>query len=809
MAAISPHLDLPDDAFRTPETGLTAAEIAERRAEGRTNEVEERTSRTVGEIVRANVLTRFNAMLGVIAVGVLATGRLGDAMFVFVLVINSLTGIVQEVRAKRTLDRLAMLHAPTATVIRDGEVQEIPIAEVVVDDLIELTSGDQVPADGELSVSEGVEIDESNLTGESDPVPKAVGDVVMSGTAVVAGRGYFQARGVGEDAYARKIAAEVKAFKRAHSEIEHSINTILRYITWVIVIVTPFLLWGQFRIDEGEDWRTPVTATAAALVGMVPEGLVLLTSLSFGLAALALTRRQVLVQELPAVEGLARVDVVCLDKTGTLTAGDITFDSLLPIGDADEAEVGAALGAMAAQADANASLAAIGDAFEAPEGWTKTGEVPFSSARKWSAMSFGGKSSWYLGAPDMLLAEDDPLRDRVAALADEGRRVLLVQKSRSALGGEQVNEDRHSVALVALGENIRPDAAETLGYFADQGVAIKVISGDNPTTVAAIGRRLGLEVGEPVDARHIGTEADELVEVVEDGVIFGRVSPQQKRAMVQALQANGHTVAMTGDGVNDAMALKDADIGVAMGNAAQATKAASQLVLLDGRFSRLPHVLGEGRRVIGNIERVASLFLAKNTYSVLLAICVTVAGMTYPFLPRHLTLISGVTIGIPAFFLALGPNPARYRPGFLKRVLMFAVPAGLLTGIAVFASYLAARGQDLDVDQSRTMATIAALVVALWILGCLARPFKAWKAGLVGLMAVLAVAAFVITPVREAFEFHVKGSAVPWALGIGVLGAFAVEGLYRIVEQRKDQPLPSLRRRRSTDGAGAAQPLDG
>jgi cation-transporting ATPase E len=774
--------------FTTPPTGLTAEQVRERVDTGRTNAVEERTSRTVNEIVRANVLTRFNAMLSVIALAVLATGRIGDMLFALVLVLNSAIGIIQEVRAKRTLDRLAMLHAPTATVVRDGDRIEVPIAEVVLDDLIEISTGDQVPADGHLSISEGVEIDESNLTGEADAVPKSVGDDVMSGTAVVAGKGYFQARAVGEDAYARQIAAEVKTFRRAHSEIEHSINTLLRYITWVIVAITPFLLWGQFNsLEDDQTWQDAVTGTAAALVGMVPEGLVLLTSLSFGLAALALTRKQVLVQELPAVEGLARVDVVCLDKTGTLTDGAISFDELIVLPGADELEIGGALGAMAHQTDPNPSLAAIGVQYEDTAGWVRSAEVPFSSARKWSAMSFDGHRSWYLGAPDMLLDEEDPLRERVGAMAAEGRRVLLFQRSDSPLHPEHPNDDRRSVALVALGENIRPDAAETLGFFAEQGVTIKVISGDNPTTVAAIGRRLGLDVGEPVDARHIGSEAEDLVDVVEQGTIFGRVSPQQKRSMVRALQANGHTVAMTGDGVNDAMALKDADIGVAMGNAAQATKAASQLVLLDGRFSRMPSVLSEGRRVIGNIERVASFFVAKNTYSLLLAICVTVAGMTYPFLPRHLTLISGVTIGIPAFFLALGPNPTRYRPGFLHRVLLFSLPAGAITGTAIFASYLLARAEDLNVDESRTMATVSALVVALWILAVLARPFKAWKAGLVGTMMLLAVLAFVIPIAQEGFELHVEGHALPGALAIGAVGAAAIEVLYRWVEKAKHE----------------------
>jgi cation-transporting ATPase E len=708
--------------------------------------------------------------------------------FALVLVLNSAIGIVQEVRAKRTLDRLALLHAPTATVIRDGVMSEVPIASVVLDDLIELTSGDQVPADGDLSISEGLEINESNLTGESDAIAKAVGDPVLSGTAVVAGRGYFQATAVGEDASARKIAAEVKTFTKTRSEIQESIDTLLRYITWVIVIVTPILLWRQFdSLEKGQGWQDAVTGTAAALVGMVPEGLVLLTSLSFGLAALALTRRQVLVQELPAVEGLARVDVVCLDKTGTLTAGDIAFEELITVGDGDEDEVGHALGAMAGQTDANASLKAIGEQFPAPDGWTKNGEVPFSSARKWSAMSFEGHGSWYLGAPDMLLDDDDELREWVNTLSEEGRRVLLVQRSAEPLADDRTNDDRASVALVCLGENLRPDAAETLRYFAEQGVTIKVISGDNPTTVAAIGRKLGLSVGTPVDARKIGTEPDEIVDIVAEGTIFGRVSPQQKRSMVRALQSRGHVVAMTGDGVNDAMALKDADIGVAMGNAAQATKAASQLVLLDGKFSRMPHVLGEGRRVIGNIERVSSFFVAKNTYSLLLAICTIVVGMTYPFLPRHLTLISGVTIGIPAFFLALGPNPARYRPGFLKRVLRFSVPAGVITGVCVFASYLWGRHENLTVEECRTLATVAALVVALWILVVLARPFRQWKTALVATMIVLAVGAFLVPPAADYFILHAKGTAIPWALGIGAIGAVGIELLYRWSESARPE----------------------
>ena len=785
------------DLVSTGLDGLTSEEVKTRVAAGLTNVVDESTTRTFTDIVKANVFTRFNAILTVLAIAVLATGRYGDALFGAVLILNSIIGIGQEVRAKRTLDRLAVLSAPTARVVRDGITAEVAVADVVLDDLLELRSGDQIPADGEVRSSGGLEVDESALTGESDPVAKEVTDRVLSGTIVVAGRGSFQATSVGPDSYARKLSSEVKVFSRSKSEIQESIDTLLRYITWIILGVTPILLWSQFRTAETGDWRDPVTGTVAALVGMIPEGLVLLTSVAFLLAALSLTRQQVLVQELPAVEGLARVDVVCVDKTGTLTLGDIVFDAVEVIDPANEATVAAAIGAMADTPDPNASLQALGAAFAPPDGWLRTGEVPFSSARKWSAATFADHGSWFLGAPDVLLAADDPLRDRVRELADTGRRVLLVQHSASELAGEALPAERQAKALYTLGEQVRPDAAETLAYFASQGITVKVISGDNPATVAAIARQVGLDAGEPIDARTIGDQADELQDVVEEHTVFGRVSPQQKRAMVKALQANGHTVAMTGDGVNDALALKDADIGVAMGNGAQATRAIAQLVLLDGQFSHLPHVIGEGRRVIGNIERVASLFLTKNAYSFMLVILVSVAGLPYPFLPRHLTLISAITIGIPSFVLALGPNPARYRPGFLRRVLSFALPAGGITGIAVFGAYLLARLENYGPDERKTAATIAALVVALWVLTVLARPLNVWKTALVASMCAIAVAAIAVPSFQEALELSVPLRLLPQALGLGAAGAFGVEILSRWSNRDVGEKWPRARVRTS------------
>jgi len=742
-------------------------------AKGQANVADTRTSRTVGEILRANVFTRFNALLTALAVVTLVTGRYQDVAFFGVVVANALIGIVQETRAKRTLDRLAVLHAPTARVRRDGSTSQVAVGEVVLDDLVELRTGDQVPADGALVATEGLEVDESMLTGESDPVTKEQGDEVLSGAIVVAGSGTFTADAVGEEAYARRIASDAKRFTRTSSELQDAIDKLVTYATWVIVGTTPLLLWSQFRTTDS--WRDAVSGSVAALVGMVPEGLVLLTSLSFLLAAVTLSRRQVLVQELPAVEGLARVDVVCLDKTGTLTEGDITFDALHPVGGHDSSEAEAALGAVAADPEGNATARAIAQALPAPESWQRTGGVPFSSARKWSAAHFTEQGWWVLGAPDLLLRPDDDVRVQVQALAATGRRVVLLAKSPTAVDANTLPVSLQPVALATLAERVRPDAAETLRYFAGQGVTIKVLSGDNPQTVGQIAAEVGLDAGEPVDARTLPDDPEGLADAIEAHAVFGRVSPQQKRSFVRALQAAGHTVAMTGDGVNDALALKDADIGVAMGSGAPATRAVAQLVLLDSRFSQLPSVLGEGRRVISNIERVANLFVTKNVYAFLLVLATAAAGFPIPFLPRHLTLISSLTIGIPAFFLALAPSDERHRPGFLRRVLRLAVPSGVAIGGAIFLAYLVATVVDVPQNQRQTAATISAMVAALWLLGVLARPWSVWKVAILAAMAGSAVLVLLVPGLRHYYALDIAWNLLLPTLLIGAAGALAVE----------------------------------
>jgi cation-transporting P-type ATPase E len=771
----------------TPPAGLSSAEVADRRSRGLANTSTERTSRSVAEILRANILTRFNFILGALLAVILAVGQPQDALFGLVLVANALIGIAQEFRAKRTLDRLAVLSAPQVRVIRDGSRRDIPVAELVADDLVDLRPGDQLVADGVVRDSAGLEADESLLTGESEPVGKHKGDRLLSGSFVVAGAGGYQATEVGAEAYARRLAAEARRFGLVRSELVDGINRILKYVTWVIVPLAVLLLASQLHARGTV--REALTGTVAALVGVVPQGLVLLTSVAFGVAAVTLARRHVLVQQLPAVEGLARVDVLCVDKTGTLTDGTIAFGSLIRLD--GQAPVSEALGALAAEEEApNATLSAIGQAFQPPGVWQRTAAVPFSSARKWSAASFTGHGTWVLGAPEMVLpAEQHALLSRAAELASDGHRVLVLARAEGPLASESLPRGLRAEAFITLTERLRPDAAETLGYFAAQGVALKVISGDSPRTVAAVAGRAGLPGADtPVDARSLPEDPDALGQALEEHAVFGRVTPHQKQAMVTALQARGHTVAMTGDGVNDVLALKLADLGIAMGSGAAATRAVAELVLLDGRFATLPGVVAEGRRVTANIERVANLFVTKTVWTALLAIAVSLALLPYPFLPRHLTIIDTLTIGVPSFFLALAPNQRRYLPGFATRVLRFAIPAGCIIAAATLTGYTLARAAGLSLVQQRTTAVLVAFILSLCVLVLLAIPLTWRRVLLVGAALAGFVMLFPLPAVRGFYALALPRGQVGIALLIAGAGAAALVCFWVISRRRGRRP---------------------
>lgn len=816
--------------------GLSFKQVAQARAADETNEFDNSSSRSIVAILRANVFTIFNAILASAVVVVLAVGSWQDAVFGFVLLLNTLTGTIAELRAKRALDNLAVLAAPAAHVIRDGEAKDIEVSQVVLGELLELRSGDQVPADGQVLSSNGCEIDESILTGESVAVRKHENDQVLSGTTVIGGSARIRVTAVGEHSYANRLAMEARKYSVVTSELQEGTNWVLTWISWVIVPMTLLLLWSQLRVaggisgslDSGQ-WKAAVVLAVAGVVGMVPQGLVLLTSVNFAAAAMTLARRKVLVQELPAVEVLARVDMLCLDKTGTLTSGAVELDHIesclgsacadgdggspaagkVSVDDAvalgvgvDDAAGGsagtgsgavvpasaddaarAALAYLVGGSEANATGSAIAAGLTGLEPAQARYAIAFNSARKWSAVQTQA-GAYVLGAPEIVLAgstgsgsteadnadsdgtglgsTDNAALERVKALAGTGKRVLVLAHSNQALDQSEnptLPKDLTAALLVVLAEQVRPDAAQTLDYFKRQGVAVRVISGDNPVTVAAIAAHLGLrnpDGSEPVgvDARTLPAIEDTqaLADALEKHTVFGRVTPEQKRAFVNALKSRGHTVAMTGDGVNDALALKDADLGIAMGNAAPATKAVSRLVLLNSQFDALPSVVAEGRRVIANMERVASLFLTKTTWAALLAAVVAVTGFVYPFLPRQLTIVSSLTIGIPAFVLALAPTNQRYHAGFLSRVLRLSVPAGVIVVVGVLCARLTLILMGSNRNQISSVCTLVLVAGGLWLLSLTARPWVWWRALLVVIMSTAALAVVLLAPLRGFFD---------------------------------------------------------
>lgn len=756
--------------------GLSSAEVSERIADGRTNGSVEPIRRSFTKILRANALTPVNAIMLVLFVLVLLSGNWRDGLFVGVVVSNTVIGVAQEVKARRELERLQVLTEPRAVAIRDGVTETLDAQMVVLDDLLVLSPGGQVPVDGSVVAATGLQVDESMLTGESDAVVKEEGDEVLSGSFVVAGSGRIVATAVGADSYASTLTTEARTFNAAQSLLRQAIDRILRWLTIIIPLASILLLWSLLDVEDS--WQDALQGTVAAAVAMVPDGLVLLTSLAFVAGVLELSRRNALAKQLSTVEVLARVDVLCLDKTGTITTGDIVYADLHPLGDSTAAEANRTLAALAHADDApNATMTAIRSAVDdsgyKASNWAVVAVEPFSSTRKWSATQFEKQGWVFLGAPDVLLGPESGGDELVRRLSNAGQRLVALASSAVGPSGDLAPDSVQPIAIVELRDEIRPDAAEILAYFADQDVTIKVISGDNPDTVAAIGERAGLRPsGNPVDARALESD-DALAESLERNDVFGRVAPRQKQAMVHALQAQGHVVAMTGDGVNDVLALKDADLGIAMGSGSAASRSVADLVLTDNAFSTLPVVVTEGRKVINNVERVANLFVSKAVYAVLLTLLTVFANSPFPFLPRQLTLIGTFSIGIPGFFLALAPEVDRVRSGFLDRVLKFSVAAGLIAGFATFAAYeVARRSLDFTDEEARTLATITLLGLGLAILLSASKPLRSWKLGLAAAMAASYSLIMAIEWTRTYFELVVFPSTgwIVVATAVGVAG---------------------------------------
>lgn len=805
-------------ALSRPTTvlGLTESEARERFAAGLGNAMPSSTGRSFWRILQANLFTLFNGVVGGCFILLLVLGYWQDALFGVFVIANVLIGVGQEFRAKLTLSRLAVLNAPNATVLRDGTSTSIPLARIVMDDVLVLGAGDQVPADAVVIEANSLEVDESLLTGEADALNAHVDRELLSGSTIVGGRGLARVVRVGADSYAAKITAEAKQFSLVNSELRQALARIIRWISWLLIPVALIAINGQMQALGGWElaietgtWRGASVGAIAGLIAMIPQGLVFMTSVSLAVGAVKLSQKQVLVQELAAVEGLARVDILCLDKTGTLTEGMLVLDEVEPVGPtraADDPALASSgadwrvvLAAVGADTQANATAAALREPYPSDDAPEPTARIDFSSHRKWSALHLDdprAPGSWLLGAPDIVLAGSAAQQlsaetlGRCTALAETGRRVLVLARSVHPLATAEegvqppLPPEVHPVAIVSFREKVRPDAPETLAFFAEQGVELCVISGDDPRTVAAVAREAGVAFdGEAMDARRLPDDPAALDAVMSHVRVFGRVVPEQKKQMVLSLQRLGRTVAMTGDGVNDALALKYADMGIAMGSGAAATRAVARLVLLDGQFSRLPRILAEGRQVIANVERLAKLFLSKTTYAVMFAIVFGVLLWDFPLLPRQFSVTDGLTIGLPAIVFALLTNTRVYRPGFLTRAARFCVPKGLTVGVVLISVVGWARFTgDYSLAQIQTAATITLTLTALWVLVTLARPFT-WLTALIVAGSYAGLAVVLLVPAAVEFlQFEMPDQRLfAVAVGASIVGNIVIEIFHRRV----------------------------
>jgi cation-transporting ATPase E len=756
--------------------GLTQAE-AQRRLVERGPVEPPQTSRSYASIVRANVFTIFNLILLVAGIVTLAFGEWQDALFLAILIANSGIGIAQEVRAKRALDRLAALVAPSANVVRDGEARRVEVDDVLVDDLVRVQPGDQIVADGEVVSANALALDESNLTGESRAAARFAGERVLSGSFVVEGNGDYVVTAVGADSHAMQVAGEARAFRHPRSPLEHALNRLL--LVLVAIIVPLGLILGAALWERRTPFSEAVPTSVAAVVTLVPEGLILLASLTYAVAALRMSRRGALAQQLNAIESLSSVDVVCLDKTGTLTEPRLRVLELVPAEGVAEDALADAVGRYAASAPVrNATLDAIAAAYPA-EGVHPEALVPFSSRRRFGALALDG-DAYVLGAPELFPL--GPLEERAVAAAADGRRVVALGRTGSTLDAEAdgVPAELSPLGLVVIAEELRPQASETVAFLLAQGVELKVLSGDRPQTVAAIAGDAGVPSPDPVDGRELPEDAASLRRVALESSVIGRISPEGKKRVVEALRDAGKYVAMIGDGVNDVPALKSSRLAIAQGSGTEMARSVADLVLVKGEFGAVPEMVAEGRKILRNLQRVAKLFVTKSAFACVLILSVGLTPTAYPLLPRHLTLAAALTIGIPAFFLALAPSEGRFRvEGFLFDVARFAWPAGVAAALGVLSSYLFALNvADIGLVEARTVATTVLVLVGLYLVVALeaSAPRRGAAVSILAGALLGLYALVLVTPaVRDFFELVVPGfaavvtSIVGAALAIGSL----------------------------------------
>lgn len=763
-----------------PKKGLSQGQVAARVAEDLVNHNSTVPTKSVACIIRDNVCTLFNLVITILGVAVLLVGSYKNLLFMGIMFCNLIIGIVQEIRAKRIIDRLSLLSAAGAHVVRDGKTSVIPVEEIVLDDVLELERGNQVICDCIL-LDGACDVNESLITGESDSVGKKPGDLLLSGSFVVNGRCRARAEHVGAENYVSVISNEARRHKKAKSEIMNALQRIILVVSIAIIPIGAALFYNQYNLD-GNTLQHAVVFTTAALIGMIPEGLVLLTSSVLAISVIRLSKHQVMVQELYCIEALARVDVLCLDKTGTITEGSMELKEVRPLdGVSDEAVEEALSHLCAVMEDDTPTFCSIASRYGGKPSKKAERILPFSSEKKWSGAYFGEKGSYVLGAPEMILPDLGKYKPLADELAAQGR-VLLLAHSKGDFAGKELPAALSPMALLLIQDVIRPDAKDTLRYFAEQGVTLKVISGDNPITVSTIARRVALpDADRYVDATTLHTPED-IADAVERYAVFGRVSPQQKKQMVQALQKKKHTVAMTGDGVNDVLALREADCSVAMASGNDAARNVSQLVLLDSNFSSMPQVVREGRRSINNLQRSASLFIVKTIYSICLALLFLFLPMRYPFVPIHLTLISALTIGYPSFVLALEPNHDRIRGSFIKNVVSRSVPtaATILTGVV--SVMLVGPCFGLTEGQVSTVCVMLAAFTGLLLIFKLCTPFNLLRRLLFGSICAALLLCFLFF--QSFFSLTAFSTPLLLAGAIALAGVFLLFWFYQWLYQR-------------------------
>ena len=753
-----------------PGFGLSQEQVAARVRQGLHNGDSGIKTKTEGQIIRENVFTFFNLLNFALALAVILVGSPRSALFMGVIFSNILIGSFQGIRAKRTIDKLSLISAPRATVLRAGEKSTVAVEDVVLDDVLLLSSGNQICADATVVDGE-CEVNESLITGESDPVVKQKGDSLLSGSFVVSGSCAAQVDHVGADNYAQKIAGDAGYIKKRNSEIMDSIDFIVKIIGFAILPIGGLLFWKQYFVLH-DTFQNSVVSTAAAMVGMIPEGLVLLISLAFAVSVIKLSARKTLVQDMYCIETLARVDTLCLDKTGTITEGTMQVDELVPFDGHTEEEMSEILTALVGNlTDDNPTSQAIREKFPGPAPWQASELVPFSSARKWSGAFFPGQGACVMGAGEFILGESfERIRPQVESYSSGGQRVLLLGKTQEPFGDKSIAGEVECLGLVLLSDKIRREAPRTLRYFADQGVDLKVISGDNAVTVANIAKKAGLDHADRyVDASTLETEED-VRRAVKEYSVFGRVTPQQKLAFVKALKADGHTVAMTGDGVNDVLALKEADCSVAMASGSDAARTVSNLVLLDSNFASMPRVVQEGRQAINNLQRSSSLFLVKTIFSALIGVLFIFINYTYPFEPIQQTLISTLTIGVPSFILALETNRDRLKGKFILNVIRMCIPAALTMTANILALCALGGPFGLTHPEMSTLAVILTAFTGFTMLFKVCSPFN----GLRGVLFWGLLTAFVLAFLFFGWFFSLADLTIPMLMALLPLLPFAI-----------------------------------